>query len=243
VMQRLGQCVVHHLIGRYVHWRAGDLRVVKAIIIYLAVCHIILVSGLILNLIGFNFSAAVSTGSDSMEFKDIITIVVSVAAFVTSCFAFYYSHIHKPSSAVLTFCSRYFGFATQEKGMTRELTYTLSNTGKQGLYIKDVSILLGASPLGPLRHPSSYLVIDTDRIEPCVLEPGDIKEIKLVHETNYHIPEEYGALDKQFIIVCLQIISADGKRYELSHDITELGPTGPELSHKMWQGVPLGKCT
>ncbi|MGL0940511.1 hypothetical protein [Vibrio vulnificus] len=178
-----------------------------------------------------------------MEFKDIITIGVSAAAFVTSCFAFYYSHLYKPSSAVLTFCSRYFGFATQEKGMTRELTYTLSNTGKQGLYIKDVSILLGASPLGPLRHPSPYLVIDTDRIDPCVLEPGDIKEIKLVHETNYHIPEEYDALDKQFILVCLQIISADGKRYELSHDITELGPTGPELSHKMWQGVPLGKCT
>ncbi|MGR2957315.1 hypothetical protein ABMX71_23715, partial [Vibrio vulnificus] len=87
---------------RYVHWRAGDLRVVKAIIIYLAICHIILVSGLILNLIGFNFSAAVSKGSGSMEFKDIITIGVSAAAFVTSCFAFYYSHLYKPSSAVLT---------------------------------------------------------------------------------------------------------------------------------------------
>ncbi|MFL9597776.1 hypothetical protein [Aeromonas veronii] len=177
----------------------------------------------------------------NMEFKDIVSIFLSLAAFFTSLFALYFSHFHKPASAVLTFCARYLNIATKEKGMSRELIYTLSNTGKQGLYIKDISVLLGSSPLGPLRAQSSYLVIETDPIKPCVLHSGDIKEIKLVHEVAYDVPEDYKILKKQFIIVCLQLISSDGKRYELVHDVTNLGPAPPELSDEIWQGVPLGK--
>ncbi|MEZ9825322.1 hypothetical protein OAS_00380 [Vibrio cyclitrophicus ZF65] len=216
------------------------MRIVKVIVIYLAVCHIILVSKLIFNLF-FDGSIPTTSGAALLGTNDILPILISLAAFCTSVAAFYFSHFHKPSSAVLTYCNRHFGFATQERGVTRELTYTLSNTGKQGLYIKDVSILFGSSPLGSLRHPSPYLVIETDPIEPCVLMPGEIKEFKLVHEADFYVPEEYDDLKHQFLIVCLKLISANGKRYELSHDISELGPTGPDLSHKIWQGVPLGR--
>ncbi len=178
-----------------------------------------------------------------MELKDLITIVFSAAAFVTSVIALYFSHLHRPSNAVLTLCSRFFGGGIDGKGMTRELTYTLSNTGKQSLYLKDVAILLGSSPLGPIRHRSSYLIIETDPVDPCVISPSEIKEIQLIHPLKYLIPDEYKKLKDQFIIVQLEIISADGKRYELSHDITNLGPSGPDLADKIWQGVPLRKCT
>ncbi|GEK16228.1 hypothetical protein [Aliivibrio fischeri] len=222
------------------------MRVAKVIIIYLTVCHAFLISGLLFDIFfdsNMDISTPLEVDSKAMEFKDLLTILVSVLALIMSMFAFYFSQFHKPSSGVLTYCSRYFGLGSKDKGMTRELTYTFSNTGKQGLYIKDVSILLGESPLGPLRHPSSYLIISTDPIKPCVLLPGEIKEIQLIHEIHYDVPEEYENLENKFTIVSLQVISADGKRYEVSHDISNLGPTGPELSDKMWQGVSLGKCT
>ena len=38
----------------------------------------------------------------------------------------------------------------------------------------------------------------------------------------------------------VEVISANGKRFQIAHDISNLGPSGPELKDKIWRGVLLG---
>jgi len=180
----------------------------------------------------------VESCENPMELKDIISISISVIALVASVIAIYLSHWHKSSKAILCLNSRLFDCLNEKT--KRELRYTLSNTGNQELFVKDVSLLRGESPLGNLKHSSSYLVIPSNHIEPFVIKPSEIKSFMLSHEVDYELAPDYDEELNKYILVSLEVISANGKRFQVTHDISNLGPSGPDIRDKIWAGVPLG---
>ncbi len=173
-----------------------------------------------------------------METKEILSLLISTVALVVSGFALYFSHWHKPAKAILCLNSRLFDCVNGQK---RELHYTISNNGSQELYIKEICILRGKSPLGNLRSDSSYLEIPTDETASFILKAGEIKAFTLKHELNYALPPGYFEKKNKYILVCLEIISSAGKRFQMVHDISDLGPSGPDIKDPIWSGVPLGK--
>ena len=170
--------------------------------------------------------------------KDIITIAISILALTISSAVLYLSHIRKSSKAILCLNSRLFDCLG--KITKRQLSYTLSNTGNQELFVKNIELLRGQSPLGHLKHETSYLVIPSDIIETFVIKPGEIKALMVSHDVNYDLPPEYDGDLNKYIIVSVEVISANGKRFQIAHDISNLGPSGPELKDKIWRGVLLG---
>jgi hypothetical protein len=169
---------------------------------------------------------------------DYIPYFIALTSIVISLLALYLSHFHKSSKSVLCLNSRLFGCVG--KTTTRELSYTYSNTGNQELFVKDISLLRGQSPLGSLNHNSSFLVIPSNLVEPFVIKPGEIKTFMLSHNFQYDVGPDYDEVINKYILVSLEVISVDGSRYQVVHDISELGPTGPDLKDKIWHGVPLG---
>ncbi len=176
--------------------------------------------------------------TNPMELKDIISISISVIALAASVIAIYLSHWHKTSKAILCLNSRLFDFLNEKA--RRELSYRLSNTGTQELFVKDISLLRGQSPLGNLKNNSSYLIIPSNHIESFIVKPGEIKSFVLSHEVDYALAPDYDENKNKYILVTLEIISADGKRFQIVHDISNLGPSGPDIRDKIWAGVPLG---
>ena len=173
-----------------------------------------------------------------MELKDVISIGISISALLLSLVAIYLSQWHKSSKALLCLNSRLFGCLG--KTTTRELSYTFSNTGNQELYIKNISLLRGQSPSGNLKHESSYLVIPSNTVSPFVIKPGEIHAFMLSHDVKYDLPPDYDEILNKYIIVSLEVISANGKRFHIAHDITNLGPSGPDLKDEIWKGFNLG---
>ncbi|MFP3343026.1 hypothetical protein DFO83_103283 [Idiomarina loihiensis] len=165
-------------------------------------------------------------------------MVVSVGAFLVSLIALYLSHWHKSSKAILCLNSRFFDCLSEKTN--RELNYTFSNTGNQELYIKDIALLMGPSPLGHLKHDAPYLEVPINHLDPFVLKPGEIRPFTVVHDAAYRPPKESDPNQHRHTILSLEVISANGKRYQVAHDISELGATGPALKHPIWKGVPLG---
>jgi hypothetical protein len=176
-----------------------------------------------------------------MDSKDLIPILLSSAALVFSILTWYFAYFHRRTKAILCYVSREFGGGVNDASMTRELTYSFSNTGEQSVYVKGVSVLVGDSPLGPLRHSSSYDVIKVNKVHPFIVSPGQIETFTLIHDNNderLHENED----NEKFTIVHLEVISANGVRYEMSHDISKLGPIGPEAKNRIWKSISLGKC-
>jgi hypothetical protein len=165
-------------------------------------------------------------------------MVVSVGAFLVSFMALYLSHLHKSPKAILCLNSRFFDCLSEKTN--RELNYTFSNAGNQELYIKDIALLMGPSPLGHLKHDATYLEIPISRLDPFVLKPGEIRPFTVVHEAAYRPPKESHPNQYRYTILSLEVISANGKRYQVAHDISELCATEPALKHPIWKGVPLG---
>lgn len=174
-----------------------------------------------------------------MGWKDIISLGVPVLTLIISIFALYFSYWHKTAKAILCLNSRFFDPLGGKTN--RELNYTFSNIGNQELYVKEIALLRGESPLGHLKHKSSYLEIITDTIKPFVIKPGEIISFTLKHDANYNLPLDYNEELNKYIIVSLEVIYAFGKRYQVTHDISDLGSTGPDIRNKIWKGVPLGK--
>ena len=166
-------------------------------------------------------------------------MVVSVGALLISLAALYFSHWHKSAKAILCFNSRFFHCVDNKT--VRQLNYAFSNTGNQELYIKDVSLLLGPSSAGHLKYDAPYLEIPSNHVEPFVLKPGEIRPFTIQHDASYKPPKGSVANEPQYTVLSLEVLSANGKRYQVTHNISELGPTGPELKHPIWKGVPLGR--
>lgn len=193
-----------------------------------------------------------------MDPKDWLTLSLSGAAFAVALASFYFSHIHRPSGAMLILLEQLFSPERRkltddkdEQGnniwvatsvQTRNLKYSLSNTGKQALYIKAVELLRGPDIRGHLKGQGSFTIIPSGPVEPFLLESGQIKIIDIIHATSNQFPSNFDFEVNCFEVVSLEIVSADGNRYQICHDITNLGPAGPDIHHPIWDGVTIGRA-
>ena len=191
-----------------------------------------------------------------MTGKDWLTLALSAAAFIVAFASFFFSHVHKPSGAMLILLERTFSpkrtRATDSRDAAgnfiwqtvspsiRHLKYSLSNTGKQTLYVKDVELLLGPNNRGNFRSSESFTIIPSDDVESFLLEPGDIKIIEIGHVVDIDFGEDYDYEINCYQLLSLILVSADGNRYQICHDITALGSAGPDFHHPIWDGQTLG---
>lgn len=183
-------------------------------------------------------------------------MLLSGGAFAVALAGFYFSHVHRRSGAVLILLSRRFAAerrrltdATDASGdniweavsvQTRHLKYSLSNTGKQVLYVKSIDLMRGPNARGNLKSDVFFDVIPSQQVEPFLISPGEIKIIDICHATNYQFPEGYDLQINSYELVSLEVVSADGDRYQICHDISRLGGSGPDIHDPLWDGVTLG---
>jgi hypothetical protein len=190
-----------------------------------------------------------------LDTKDLVTLTVSGAALIVSLASFYFSQFHKPSGAMLILLSRtisperwqhvpgvsdYLPTRRLISPTLRHLKYSLSNTGKQALYVRSVDLLQGPDRRGHMTSHHSYLVIPIGYVEPFLLDPGEIHVIDIDHELNHNFGETHDADKYCYQLVSLEVVSADGNRYQICHDVTDLGTAGPDLHHPVWDGTALG---
>ena len=191
-----------------------------------------------------------------MTEKDWLTVGLSLAAFIVAGASFFFSHVHRPSRAMLILLERTFSpgimsaslsggesFTVQDEIQTpiiRHLKYSLSNTGKQALYVKDVEVLVGPDTLGNFRSKGSFAIVPSNEIQGFLLEPGDIKVIEIDHSVDFFFGDHFDYQKNCHQLVSLIIVSADGSRYQICHDITSLGASGPDFNHPIWDAQKLG---
>lgn len=191
-----------------------------------------------------------------MEARDLMTLSLSGGALLVSFAALYFSQLHKPSSAMLILLERSFTPATvllqfgdnvydspKERLVSpemRHLRYTLSNNGKQALYVKSIEILRGPDKRGHLLSSHAFTILYTSDMESCLLDPGKILPININHPADFKLPSDFDYAFNAYELVSVELISADGARYQICHDISELGTSGPEFHHSLWDGVALG---
>ena len=105
---------------------------------------------------------------------------------------------------------------------------------------------MGPTPRGNLKDKDGcYLDIPKIPVAPFILKPGEIRPFTIshpTHPTHLKLNEETESKKHKYTLVSLEIIAATGKRYQIAHDISDLGPKGPELENPIWDGVPLGKA-
>lgn len=180
-----------------------------------------------------------------METKDYFSLGLSLSAFLVSLFSLYFSHFHKPSAAVLSMTGRdyspeYYVDGQLVSSSQRNIYYCLSDTGRKSLYVKEVTRLRGLSTLGNLRDHRPYTVLSANKIEPFVIDPGEVYPFTIVHDM-----DNLALLDDEenvplYELLCIEIISADGKRYQMCHNITDMPTYGMQLDHPYYDGVPIG---
>lgn len=191
-----------------------------------------------------------------MEVKDVITLALSGGALLISFAALYFSQLHKPSGAMLLLLERtlspevvalQFGDnlydVPKERVISpalRHLRYTLSNTGKQALYMKSIAILRGPDKRGHLRSSHPFTIVYESDMKSCLLDPGQILPIEINDHLYSKLPKDFDYEFNSFELVSIDLISADGSRYQICHDISELGASGPDFHHPLWDGVALG---
>lgn len=188
-----------------------------------------------------------------LQLKDFLTLGISSVALLVAVTSFYYANIYKPAMATLTLLGRSgtpesYGFNTKadrfynaEKVLISKaktnVSYSLSNTGKQALCVKSVEVLRGPSQWGNLRDPRGFLVLSATSIPSFVLEPGDMKVLELTYENegkNVNVSVDI------YRLFSVEVVSADGSRYQICHDITNVMGMA-ELHDRLWDGCPLGE--
>jgi hypothetical protein len=183
---------------------------------------------------------------DGMETKDSAALVISALAFVVSCVSLWVANFYKPSSAVLSMTSQDYSPELLSNGLTtakprRNIYYCLSNTGKQSLYVKEVSVLRGPSRLGYLNDHREYAILSLkNKVEPFVIAPGELVSFKVVHDRDFANAYRDDPT-KKFELVSLELMSANGKRYQMCHNITGMPTHGIQLEDPLYDGVPLGR--
>ena len=187
-----------------------------------------------------------------LQLKDWLTIGVSALALLVAATSFYYANVHKPAAAKLTLLGRsqdaeVVAVKIDEKNIyiqhrkviskaKTNISYSLSNTGKQALCVKSVEVLRGPSKNGNLRDPRPFLVISSHDISSFVIEPGDIKILEASYDDEND--SQQLATDK-YRLFSLELVSADGARYQVCHDITNVMSI-VSLHDPIWDGVSLG---
>ncbi|MHC8386821.1 hypothetical protein ACYZTM_01870 [Pseudomonas sp. MDT2-39-1] len=187
-----------------------------------------------------------------LQLKDWLTIGVSALALLVAATSFYYANVHKPAAAKLTLLGRsqdaeVVAVKIDEKNLyiqhrkiiskaRTNLSYSLSNTGKQALCVKSVEVLRGPSKSGNLRDSRPFLPISSPGISSFVLEPGDIKILEVGYDDE---SDSQGLAENKYRLLSLELVSADGSRYQVCHDITNVMSI-VSLHDPLWDGVSLG---
>jgi hypothetical protein len=167
-----------------------------------------------------------------------LSLIFSAAALVVSLTTLYFNHLRKYTKALLLLNSRLFGLDID--GTERELSYTISNLGNQEIYVKEINYFYGNSPLGPFFHNSAFLDFPSNCDEvPMIVKQGEIKMLTLKHKTKAPSFNQETESAYKYRIISLEVYSANGKRYSLVHDITELTPSHVDLAHPVWMSVGL----
>lgn len=189
-----------------------------------------------------------------MEFqlKDFITIGVSVVALLIAAAGFYFANVHKPADLTLTMLERsqsgeVVSVKTDERNIyiqhrkfvsraKTNLSYSVSNTGKQALCVKSVDILRGPSCHGNLRDPRPFTVVSGGQVTSFVIEPSDIKILEVSYDIDNNQSE---STNDKYLLFSLEVVSAFGSRYQVCHDITNVMAV-TSLHDPLWDGVSLG---
>lgn len=187
-----------------------------------------------------------------LQLKDLITIGVSVLALLVAATSFYFANVHKPAALKLTILERsqdaeVISFKTDERNIyiqhrkvvskaKTNLSYSVSNTGKQALCIKSVEVLRGPSRQGNLRDPRPFLVVSGGQVSSFVIESGDIKILEVSYD---HESDQSQSSEDKYRMLSLEVVSADGSRYQVCHDITNVMSVA-SLHDPLWDGVSLG---
>ena len=187
-----------------------------------------------------------------LQLKDLITIGVSVLALLVAATSFYFANVHKPAALKLTILERsqdaeMISVKTDERNFyiqhrkvvskaKTNLSYSVSNTGKQALCVKSVEVLRGPSRHGNLRDPMPFLVVSGGQVSSFVIESGDIKILEVSYD---HESDQSQRSEDKYRMLSLEVVSADGSRYQVCHDITNVMSV-VSLHDPLWDGVSLG---
>lgn len=177
-----------------------------------------------------------------------MTLFISIAALVVSLITLYISNFYKPAKAMVLLLQQDYSPETRDtyesypSGFKSEpcktnVTYSVSNTGKQALCIKSVEVLRGPSSRGNLRDSRSFHILESNHIDSFVLLPGEIKVIKISYKLE---SINLDLVRNSHRIISLEIVSASGDRYQICHDITKLNDTA-SLHNPIWDGLELGR--
>lgn len=183
-----------------------------------------------------------------MDTKDYWTLGMSGLALAASVMSVYFNIFYKPARAMVLLLQRDYSPETRElwesypsgykcEPMKTNVTYSVSNTGKQALCIKSVEVLRGPSSMGNLRDSRSFHILDSNPIDSFVLLPGEIEVIKISYEVE---SINIDLIQNPHRIISLELVSAAGDRYQICHDITNLNDTS-SLHHPIWDALELGR--
>ncbi|MNO91659.1 hypothetical protein D3C76_832110 [compost metagenome] len=117
------------------------------------------------------------------------------------------------------------------------VTYSISNTGKQTLCVKSVEILRGPGKRGNLKESGGFPVLRSNHIDSFILQPGEISVIKVSFEKELAC---INISENPYRLMSLEIVSSTGDRYQVCHDITNLDDAS-SLHHPIWDGLGLGR--
>ena len=152
-----------------------------------------------------------------MNNTELLTITISSTALVASFCALYLQFFHKKTAIIGKLLN--IKFDLPDNDYERELDYSVSNIGNQEILLNDVKFfesgnsLLGCENDGHTVHKCKCMD------SPYVLKPGEIKLFKVstkIMESNLE------SKSKKRYFIMFGFASADGKTYEILHDITEL---------------------
>lgn len=176
-----------------------------------------------------------------MELKDFISIVLSSVALTASFLALYFSHLQKTSKALLSLANQ--SYRPTVSGLEQKLTYVFSNMGNQELYVKNISLLKGCNAEENAKNKTDFVSIstNTNAIEPFVIKPGEIKSFRIHHMYNDDHESNTSKYNGFKMKLEADVISANGQRFDLSHDITDLYTEGQKESSSVWSGVSLNR--
>lgn len=102
-------------------------------------------------------------------------------------------------------------------------------------------MMRGPSLAGNLRDPRSFFVLKCNRIKSFVINPGEVVPFELNHDNDYSSRLEIVDGINNCEMVSLEVLSADGKRYQICHDIGRLTFSDMDVNDTIWSAVPLGK--
>ena len=183
-----------------------------------------------------------------METKDYWALGMSGLALVVSITSVYFNIFYKPARAMVLLLQRDYSPETREswesypsgykcEPLKTNVTYSVSNTGKQALCIKSVEVLRGPSLRGNLKDSRSFPILDSNAIDSFILQPGEIQVVKVSYKKE---SIDIDVVSNPYRLFSLEIVSATGDRYQVCHDITNLNDAS-SLHHPIWDGLELGR--